>query len=69
MNCLRSLPTEELALLNQQVQNVTYPGPGAGYGVYYFGPVVDGHFIQELPNVAFSRGRFYDVPLIVDREE
>ncbi|KAI6890585.1 hypothetical protein KC318_g1264 [Hortaea werneckii] len=69
MNCLRSLPTEELAALNQQVQNVTYPGPGAGYGVYYFGPVVDGHFIQELPHVAFSRGRFYDVPLIVDREE
>lgn len=66
VNCLRSLPVEELAALNQQVQNTTYPGPGAGYGVFYFGPVVDGYFIQELPTEAFRWGRFYDVPLMVD---
>ena len=68
VNCLRSLPTSELALLNQQVQNASYPGPGAGYGSFFFGPVVDGKFIRELPDVAFKRGHFYDVPLMVDHD-
>lgn len=55
-------------MLNQQVQNASYPGPGNGYGVFYFGPVVDGKFIRELPSEAFARGHFYDVPLMVDHD-
>ncbi len=68
VNCLRSLPTARLELLNQQVQNSSYPGPGVGYGVYNFGPVVDYKFIRELPSLAFQRGNFYDVPLMVDHD-
>ena len=68
LNCLRSLPTSTLDSLNQAVQNASYPGPGDGYGVFWFGPVVDGKFLQELPDVAFKRGHFYDVPLIVDHD-
>lgn len=68
VTCLRSLSIEQLETLNQQVQNATYPGPGVGYGVYNFGPVVDGRFVKELPSVAFQLGHFYDVPLMVDRE-
>lgn len=66
--CLRSLSPSSIALVNQQVLNVSYPRPGYGYGVYYFGPVVDGEFIRELPNVAFNLGHFHDVPLLVDTD-
>lgn len=68
VTCLRGLPIDQLETLNQQVQNATYPGPGVGYGVYNFGPVVDGKFVKELPSTAFQLGHFYDVPLMVDRE-
>jgi carboxylesterase type B len=68
VTCLRGLPIDQLETLNQAVQNASYPGPGVGYGVYNFGPVVDGKFIQELPGLAFQLGHFYDVPLIVDRD-
>lgn len=66
--CLRALNGSDLATLGQAIQNASYPGPGAGYGDWVFGPVVDGEFIRELPGVAFKRGRFYDVPLIVDHD-
>ena len=68
VTCLRNLPINQLETLNQAVINASYPGPGVGYGVYDYGPVVDGKFIQELPGLAFQRGHFYDVPLIVDHE-
>ena len=68
MYCLRELPINQLESLNQAVENATYPGPGVGYGVYGYGPVVDGRFLVELPGIAFQLGHFYDVPLLVDRE-
>ncbi|KAK5694361.1 hypothetical protein LTR17_024880 [Elasticomyces elasticus] len=68
VDCLRSIPTTTLATLSQRVENDTYPTAGDGYGVYYFGPVVDGKFIRELPSTAFSLGHFYDVPLLVDHD-
>ncbi|KAK1811512.1 hypothetical protein LTR12_014110 [Friedmanniomyces endolithicus] len=68
VTCLRSIDTLALAALSQGVENSTYPTAGDGYGVYYFGPVVDGKFIKELPSIAFSKGHFYDVPLLVDHD-
>lgn len=68
LNCLRSLPSETLQTLNQAVQNASYPGPSDGYGVFWFGPVVDGKFIRRLPDLEFKSGNFYKVPLIVDRD-
>ena len=68
VTCLRALPIKQLETLNQAVQNASYPGPGVGYGVYNFGPVVDKRFLIELPGIAFQLGHFYDVPLIVDRD-
>jgi hypothetical protein len=35
---------------------------------FYYGPVVDGRFIRELPDQAYKYGRFYNVPLLVDRD-
>ncbi|QIW96956.1 hypothetical protein AMS68_002474 [Peltaster fructicola] len=66
--CLRGLSSSTVATLSQAVENATYPGPDAGYGVYSLGPVVDGKFVRELPDVAFKRGHFYDVPLLVDHD-
>ncbi|KAK4560706.1 hypothetical protein LTR86_005284 [Recurvomyces mirabilis] len=66
--CLRSLPGGTVATLSQAVENASYPTGGDGFGVYYWGPVVDYKFIKELPSIAFSLGHFYDVPLLVDRE-
>jgi carboxylesterase type B len=58
LNCLRSFPSETLANLNQANQNASYPGPGAGYGVIWCGPVVDGTFIRNLPDQEFKTGNF-----------
>ena len=68
LSCLRALPIENLPNLNQAVKNASYPGPGIGYGVFYYGPVVDGRLIIKLPGVAFRLGHFYAVPLIVDHD-
>ena len=68
LNGLRSLPSSTLAYLNQADINASYPGPGAGYGVYWYGPVVDGKFIRNLPDQEFKQGNFQKVPLIVDHD-
>lgn len=68
VSCLRALPESTLALLGQRVENASYPTGGDGYGVYYYGPVVDGEFVRDLPDVEFKRGHFYDVPLLVDHD-
>ena len=68
INCLRGLPAAQLQSIHQQSYATGYGQPGAAYGVFYYGPVVDGRFLIELPHEAFKAGRFYDVPLIVDRD-
>lgn len=67
--CLRSLPTAALGKVNQLTQNISYTTPGLGYGVFYFGPVVDGIFVPSLPDVSFKKGAFHKVPFLTDREE
>ncbi len=68
VTCLRGLSASKLENLNQAVLNASYPGPGVGYGVFGYGPVVDYKFLKELPSTAFQLGHFYDVPLIVDHD-
>lgn len=68
LNCLRGLSTDELTTVGQTDLNVSYPGPGSGYGTFWFGPVVDGEFLQELPDTAFKTGNYHDVPLLIDRD-
>lgn len=66
--CLRGLSEAELTTAGQADFNNSYPGPGDGYGTYWFGPVVDGEFLQSLPDEAFKKGEYYKVPLLVDRD-
>jgi carboxylesterase type B len=68
LECLRGLSSATLGNLNQAVINSTYPGPGNAYGVYYWGPVIDGVFIRDLPDQEFAKGNFYKVPLITNRD-
>lgn len=68
LSCLRGLSSSAIGTLSQALQNASYPGPNDGYGVFVPGPVVDGQFVRELPDIAFKRGNFYDVPLLVDHD-
>lgn len=68
LNCLRGLSSLELLNAGSADLADSYPGPGNGYGLFWFGPVVDGEFLQELPDVAFKTGNYYKVPLLVDRD-
>lgn len=62
------MSSADLQQVHTQSYITGYDQPGYGYGVFYYGPVVDGRFVIELPDQAFKYGRFYDVPLIVDRD-
>lgn len=66
--CLRGLSEAEVKTVGQADFNNSYPGTGDGYGSFWFGPVVDGEFLQSLPDEAFKRGEYYKVPLLVDRD-
>lgn len=68
INCLRRLSSADLTSVAQADFNNSYPGPGDGYGTFWFGPVVDGEFLQDLPDVAFKKGNYHKVPLVVDRD-
>lgn len=68
VECLRGLSEDELTIVGQKNFNESYPGTGNGYGSFWFGPVVDGTFLKELPSEAFKKGHYYKVPLVVDRE-
>jgi carboxylesterase type B len=69
INCLRGLSESALSNLNQQVLNNAYLQPPYADGDFFFGPIVDGQFIQEHPNEAYKNGRFYKVAFLVDHNE
>ena len=66
--CLRSLSSSELLQVSSLSMNASYPSPGYGYGVFNYGPVVDGKFIRQLPDREFKQGNFYTVPTILDHD-
>ncbi|PSR78386.1 Alpha/Beta hydrolase protein [Coniella lustricola] len=66
--CLRGLSAAALTEAGQADFNQSYPGPGDGYGTFWFGPVVDGEFLLDLPDIAFKKGAFFKVPILTDRE-
>jgi len=36
--------------------------------IFFYGPVIDGTILQDLPSIEFSRGHFTKVPLLVDHD-
>lgn len=68
VDCLRSLSSSAIQAVHVQSYIAGYMQPGYGYGVFYYGPVVDGSFLRQLPDQAFKSGRFYDVSLLVDHD-
>jgi carboxylesterase type B len=66
LECLRQLPEAQLKAVSDTSYNAGYLLPGYDWGLFWYGPVVDGKFVQQLPDRAFKEGNFYHVPLIVD---
>lgn len=62
LSCLRSKTTAELQAANNNAQS--FPG-GANPPLYAWGPVIDGEFLRELPYVAFQKGKFVRVPIMM----
>jgi carboxylesterase type B len=69
INCLRGLSEDSLHTIQQAVMDDALDQPPYTDGQFYFGPVVDGKFIRELPNEAYKNGHFYKVALLVDHNE
>jgi len=69
INCMRGVSEDNLHTIQQTVMNNAYGQPPYADGDFYFGPVVDGRFIRELPNEAYKNGNFYKVPFMVDHDE
>ncbi|KAL2821670.1 Alpha/Beta hydrolase protein [Aspergillus granulosus] len=65
LNCLRSLSSEEFYNVQQVVLNETWRYPS---GIFYFGPYVDGHYIQNLPSLEVQAGHFSKRPLIISHD-
>jgi carboxylesterase type B len=71
IDCLRKLPTDKIKELvtsteprwANSINNTKYAN-----GDFYYGPVVDGDFLQELPSEAYASGRFNPVPILINRE-
>lgn len=66
--CLLRLDGNTLANATQGALNSSYPSAQYGYGLFWYGPVVDGNFVQQLPQEAFQQGNFHQVPLLVNHE-
>ncbi|KAK3382748.1 Alpha/Beta hydrolase protein [Lasiosphaeria ovina] len=59
--CLRSKSSKKL-----QAQNLNIPYPGsANKPLYMWNPVIDNDLLSEIPYVAFDRGNFVRVPVII----
>jgi hypothetical protein len=61
IKCLRSLSADTLRNVQIQSYITSYGQPGNTQGDFFYGPLVDGKFLLELPDQGFKSGRFYDV--------
>ncbi|KAH8555976.1 Carboxylesterase [Umbelopsis sp. PMI_123] len=70
IDCLRSLPTDKIEELSASTESqwVDSDITRYAYGDFYYGPVIDGDFIKELPSKAFASGRFTHVPILTNRD-
>lgn len=37
----------------------------SGYGIFKFGPSIDGHYVPDLPGRLLAEGKFHPVPVLV----
>ncbi|OJJ07747.1 hypothetical protein ASPVEDRAFT_88987 [Aspergillus versicolor CBS 583.65] len=65
IKCLRGLPAERYYDAQQAVLNDAWRYP---YGIFYFGPYVDGYYIRNLPSLELQAGHFSKLPLIIDHD-
>lgn len=65
--CLRGLSSEQLQQANINSYNTATAQMMLAYGVFYWGPSIDGEAVRDLPSNEFKQGHFTKVPLIVNR--
>jgi carboxylesterase type B len=70
IDCLRNLSTDKIKELSASTVPKWVDPNNTKYasGDFYYGPVVDGDFIRELPSIAFASGRFTHVPILINRD-
>ncbi|MCJ1476292.1 hypothetical protein MMC13_004958 [Lambiella insularis] len=68
LNCLRSLSSTDLGIATNATYTLGYADALYGYGDFFYGPVVDGTIIRDLPSNEFKQGHFAKVPLFTARE-
>jgi hypothetical protein len=61
LKCLRGVDIKTLAKNNQMIPT---PGGAGGNPIFYYGPVIDGDFIQDISYNALENGKFIKVPTI-----
>lgn len=66
--CLRGLSSEQLVQAQLNSYSLARAQMALAYGVFYWGPSIDGEAIRDLPSNEFKQGHFTKVPLIVDRD-
>ncbi|KAF2651928.1 alpha/beta-hydrolase [Lophiostoma macrostomum CBS 122681] len=66
--CMRNLDYDALANATMKSYIDAYSSGLYGYGDFYYGPYVDGKFIQDLPSEEFGQGRWSKVPLLLDHD-
>lgn len=68
IECIRQVPTRELANAAQTTFVTGYANGYYGFGDYFYGPSVDGEFVRQLPSQEFKQGHFTKVPLFVNHD-
>ncbi|GJC85872.1 lipase 2 [Colletotrichum liriopes] len=66
--CLRRAPTGALNAAAWRAWSTALGASETIYGLFYFGPAIDGDSILGLPTDEFRAGNFSAVPVLVDRD-
>ena len=68
LKCLQGVPEDVLKNVTQESYTTAYLNGAYGHGHFYYGPYVDGEFVQDLPSREFKAARYAKVPTWVSRE-
>ena len=63
--CLRALPASDYNNAQERILSLTSEFP---YGLFYYGPTIDGNYIRDLPSREMQAGHFAKVALLTTRD-
>lgn len=68
LSCLRTMTGTSLKDAAQRAMDKAYHDDDYAYGLFYWGPTLDGTIIRDYPLNEFQNGHFTKVPLMVDHD-